>query len=70
MAICQYITQDPMRIKFEPFSGVLGLGITLTNVRNGVKIFFSPVFFIFFQTTRYQMKGLYFTFLLVHLNVI
>ena len=38
MAICQYLTQDTKSTKFEPFWGFLGLGMTLTTVRNGVKI--------------------------------
>ena len=37
MAICQYLTQDQESTKFEPFRGFLGLGLTLTKARNGVK---------------------------------
>ena len=32
-----YLTQDPKSTKFEPFRGFLGLGLTLTKARNGVK---------------------------------
>ena len=37
MAICQHLNHDQESSKFEPFKGFLGLGLTLTKARNGVK---------------------------------